>query len=110
VINTVHIQKAENGNAMRTLQFKDRSTLEDFIKNEREQMYEMILESIEYAFVMNEEIAEVCTMHVVKENVYIDMISRREEWKESLSLALEYYVTEEKYEMCSVVKNLIDDL
>lgn len=95
---------------MTILEFENRKALENFILAEREQMYEMIVDAITYASDTGKEVAEVCTMHVLEEDVYIDMISKSEEWKESLGLALEYYVSVEKYETCIVIKNLIDSI
>jgi hypothetical protein len=95
---------------MTILEFENRKDLEKFILTQKEQMYELIIDAITYANDTGEDIAEVCTMHVLEEGVYIDMISKSEEWKESLSLALAYYVSEEKYETCAIIKNLIDSI
>jgi hypothetical protein len=95
---------------MKELTFRDREELQDFIENEKDSMYEMIVSSIDVAYSLNADVANVVVFYVEEEDVYIDMISEREEWKKSLELALNYYVESEMYEKCVKIKKLIDRL
>jgi|694.fasta_scaffold12674_13 hypothetical protein len=95
---------------MRELTFRDREELQDYIENEKNSMYEMIVSSIDTAYALNAEVANVVVFYVEDEDVYIDMISERDEWKSSLGLALNYYVESEMYEKCVKIKKLIDRL
>jgi len=95
---------------MKELNFLNREELQDYIEHEKSEMFEMIVQGIDQAYAMGSIEAPIVVFYVENEDVYIDMISYRSDWKDSLTLALNYYVTTEEYEKCSKLKKLIEKL
>lgn len=95
---------------VKELNFSNRLELQDYIEHEKAEMYEMIVQSIDQAYAMGAIEAPVVVFYIEEEDVYIDMISYRSDWQESLTLALNYYVTVEEYEKCARLKKLIEKL
>lgn len=95
---------------MKSLEFKSRKHFQEFLEEEKEQMYTTIWKSIDEAHAMGRREAYVAEIYLEEESVYIDMTSEKHEWKGSLSLALDYFSSEEKYEICAEIKALIDSI
>ncbi len=95
---------------MKSMEFESRENFLFFLENEKEKMYSIIWESIDRAHALGSNSAYILEVYLIEESSYIDMISTREEWQESLNLALKYYISEEKYEECSSIKKLIDKI
>ena len=70
------------------------------------QVYKSLIEGVSEAIKNNTNKVKLC--EVKNSNLYITV--EKQDWKESLDNALEYYVKEEEYEECSKIKNLINKL
>jgi hypothetical protein len=84
--------------------------LQEFIDVEKEWMYNRIVEAIEDSYYRSTDTAEVFEAKIAESHSIIYMRSDREEWTNSLSLALDWYESEEMYEKCSKVLKLINDI
>ena len=49
-------------------------------------------------------------LYLILKNSNIFITVGKQEWKNSLDSALEYYISTEEYEECSKIKNLINKL
>jgi len=90
--------------------FRNRIELNEFVDNEREEMYGIIVDAITAAYEDEKDVAEIITCYIEDEQVDIEMFSIREQWKHSLSLALSYYEQTEQYLKCMHIKILMDSL
>ena len=72
----------------------------------RPQVYKSLIEGVTEAIKNNIDRIKLC--EVKNSNLYITV--EKQDWKESLDSALQYYVNKEEYEKCSKIKNLIDKL
>ena len=70
------------------------------------QVYRSLVEGISEAIKNKKNKIKLC--EVKNSNTYITV--EKQEWKESLDSALQFYINEEEYEECSKIKNLIDKL
>ena len=70
------------------------------------QVYRSLVEGITEAIKNKKNKIKLC--EVKNSNTYITV--EKQEWKESLDSALQFYINEEEYEECSKIKNLIDKL
>ena len=95
---------------MKEINFESREQLTEYVEAQREEMYEMIVNGIDQAYAMGADVADIVTFYIEDEDVYIDMVSERNDWKKSLTLALDYYVSVEMYEKCVKLKALIERL
>lgn len=94
----------------RRIPVKSFETVQDFqqfIHCEKDWMYSKIYEGIMEAFLSNLDSADVLEAKIEETMDLISIKSDREEWIYSLSLAIEWYESEEMYEKCADILNLI---
>lgn len=95
---------------MKSLVFRSRKDFQEFLEDEKEEMYTTIWKAIDEAHGSGRREAYVAEIYLEEEGVYIDMTSEMHEWEGSLSLALNYFASEEQYEICAKIKALIDSI
>lgn len=95
---------------MKSFTFRIRDHFQDFLEEEKEQMYTTIWKSIDEAHAAGRKEAYVAEIYLEEEGVYIDMTSEKHEWNNSLKLALDYFASEEMYEICAQIKALMESI
>jgi hypothetical protein len=95
---------------MKELFFKTRDDFKAYLEDEKYEMYSLIVTAIDFAYLNSSDSAEIVTFYIEDEDLYIDLISMHSEWKESLTLALNFYESIELYEKCARIKYLIDSI
>ena len=90
--------------------FDSEKDFRDFLDVEKEWMYNRIFEAICFAQEMAQSEAYICTIHVEETDTILYMNSPRSEWENSLTLALNWCIEQEKYEMCNEIVLLIKDI
>jgi len=76
------------------------------LKSKKHQVYKSLIDGVTEAIKTDKEQIKLC--EVKGTNVLITV--GKQEWKDSLDSALQYYVSKEEYEECSKIKDLIDKL
>ena len=76
------------------------------LKSSKHQVYKSLIDGVSEAIKLDKEEIKLC--EVKNSNTYITV--ERENWKNSLDSALQFYIDIEEYEECSKIKNLIDKL
>ena len=76
------------------------------LKSKKHQVYKSLIDGVTEAIKTDKEQIKLC--EVKGTNVLITV--GKQEWKDSLDSALQYYVDIEEYEKCSKIKDLIDRL
>jgi hypothetical protein len=90
--------------------FSTREEFRKFIEEEKEWMYNRIIQSIRYAHKYHLVEAKVLIASIEDTMTVIEMNSFAEDWIESLSLAITWYEMREKYEECSEVLKLMKSI
>lgn len=90
--------------------FSTSEEFHNFVEAERAWMYSRIFEAIEHAFKNGKPVAKILEAKIEESMSVISMDSERDEWENSLGLALKWYEEEENYEKCTEVFNLINDI
>ena len=76
------------------------------LKSSKHKVYKSLIDGVTEAIKNKKETIKLC--EVKNSGIFITV--EKEEWKNSLDSALEYYISTEEYEECSKIKNLIDRL
>ena len=76
------------------------------LKFSKHKVYKSLIDGVTEAIKNKKEVIKLC--EVKNSGVFITV--EKQEWKNSLDSALEYYISTEEYEECSKIKNLIDKL
>lgn len=76
------------------------------LKSKKHQVYKSLIDGVTEAIKTDKEEIKLC--EIKNSNIFITV--EKQEWKNSLDSALEYYISTEEYEECSKIKNLIDKL
>lgn len=87
--------------------FESNENFQEFIQSEKLWMYDRICDSIEEAFVAGNDIAYVMEAKIEDTMSIISINSDVDEWVSSLNLAIDWYVSEEMYEKCAQIRDLI---
>lgn len=87
--------------------FESNEKFQLFIQNEKDWMYSRIVEAINVAFNTNNSQAYVMEAKIEDTMSIISINSHRDEWVSSLKLAMEWYITQEMYEKCKEIHDLI---
>lgn len=95
---------------MKSYEFQSREEFKLFLDECKEEMYTLIWESIEVAVYRGETSAYIAEVFLLDEEVYIDIVSERDEWIRTLTLALEWFEREEFYEKCGDIKRLMEEI
>jgi hypothetical protein len=90
------------------LKVKSYKEVSDFIRDEKDLFFSTIIDCIEEAWVLNLNSILVAEFDIVGDVMTIQI--EDSDWSESLHVALYYYEEIEKYEKCSKIRNLINDL
>ena len=80
--------------------------LDEELNYKKRQVYKSLIDGVTEAIKSDKELIKLC--EVKNSGIYITV--EKEEWKQSLDSALEYYISTEEYEECSKIKNLIEKL
>ena len=76
------------------------------LKTSKHKVYKSLVDGVTEAIKTNKKEIKLC--EVKNSGIYITV--EKQDWKESLDSALQYYVNKEEYEECSKIKSLIDKL
>ena len=76
------------------------------LKSSKHKVYKSLIDGVTEAIKNKKETIKLC--EVKNSGIFITV--EKEEWKNSLDSALEYYISTEEYEECSKIKNLIEKL
>ena len=76
------------------------------LKTSKHKVYKSLIDGVTEAIKTDKEEIKLC--EVKNSGIYITV--EKQEWKNSLDSALQYYVNKEEYEECSKIKSLIDKL
>ena len=76
------------------------------LKTSKHKVYKSLVDGVTEAIKTDKEEIKLC--EVKNSGIYITV--GKQEWKNSLDSALQYYIDTEEYEECSKIKNLIDKL
>ena len=76
------------------------------LKSSKHKVYKSLIDGVTEAIKNKKETIKLC--EVKNSGVFITV--EKQEWKNSLDSALEYYISTEEYEECSKIKNLIEKL
>ena len=76
------------------------------LKSKKHQVYKSLIDGVTEAIKNDKKEVKLC--EVKNSNIFITV--GKQEWKNSLDSALEYYISTEEYEECSKIKNLINKL
>lgn len=87
--------------------FDTKDDFQFFVENEKEWFYSRIIEAITDSYEKKDRIAHIVKAKIVETMSIVEFTSEYSEWERSLNLAIKWYVSQEKYEMCTVALNLI---
>jgi hypothetical protein len=90
--------------------FLTKEDFREFIDREKEWMYTRITEAIEKAFFEGSEYADIMEAKITETMSKIQMRSENHEWVTSLKLAMKWYESEENYERCGELLELIKSI
>ena len=90
------------------LKVKSYKEISNFIRDEKDLFFSTIIECIEEAWKINLNSILVAEFDIVGDIMTIEI--EKKDWSESLHVALYYYEDIEKYEKCTRIRNLIDDI
>ena len=76
------------------------------LKSSKHKVYKSLIDGVTEAIKNKKETIKLC--EVKNSGIFITV--EKEEWKNSLDSALEYYISTEEYEECSKIKKLINKL
>jgi hypothetical protein len=90
--------------------FATKEEFQSFVNSEKEWMYNRIVESISYSFKKGWLEAKIMEARIEDSMSVITMNSDLDDWVESLTLALRWYESVEKYEKCSEIFKMIKEV
>ena len=76
------------------------------LKSSKHQVYKSLIDGVSEAIKNNKTEVKLC--EVKNSNIFITV--EKQEWKNSLDSALQYYINTEEYEQCSKIKDLIEKI
>ena len=76
------------------------------LKQKRPQVYKSLVEGITEAFETNYDEIKLCEVKYA--NTYLTV--HKDNWSGSLAKAMDFYIENEQYEVCSKIKKLINKL
>ena len=76
------------------------------LKQKKRQVYNSLVEGVTEAFETNSNEVKLCEVKYA--NTYLTV--HKDNWSGSLAKAMNFYIENEQYEVCSKIKNLIDKL
>jgi hypothetical protein len=76
------------------------------LSSKKHQVYKSLIEGVSEAIKTKKNKIRLC--EVKNSNIYITV--EKQDWKDSLDKALEFYESKEEYEECFKIKNLINKL
>lgn len=91
-------------------EFNEYSNVLDFLRYEKTYIYSEIIKSIEYSFLEGLESIIVAEFDLLEDNMVFKIEISKEEWDESLTLALAHFAKIEEYEECIKIKDLMDKI
>jgi hypothetical protein len=74
--------------------------------SKKHQVYKSLIDGVTEAIQTDKKEIKLC--EVKNSNIYITV--EKQNWKDSLDSALQFYINTEEYEQCSKIKNLLDKL
>lgn len=90
------------------LKVKSYKEISDFIRYEKDLFFSTIIQCIEEAWKIKLNTVLVAEFDIVGDIMTIEIEDK--DWSECLHVALYYYEDIEKYEKCTRIRNLIDDI
>lgn len=90
--------------------FDSTKSFQSFIETEKEWMYERIYESIKSAHNTGGPMAFVLEAKIEDSMSIVSIKSDEDEWVNTLSIALEWYINQEMYEKCAQLRDLISEI
>ena len=90
--------------------FETKDEFQSFIENEKTWMFTRIVTAIRDSLTRGENEVKLLEARISETSSVITMKSTIDEWHVSLNLGLEWFIQEENYEYCAVIKKLISDV
>ena len=90
--------------------FANQAAFTEFVENEKEWMYNRIVEAIGVAFNSGKTKAFILEAKLEDSMSLFNVDSTNDEWEYSLSLALDYNTAKENYEKCSDILKLMKSI
>jgi len=90
--------------------FETKDDFQFFVENEKEWFYSRIVEAITESYSKKDRIAHVIEAKIVETMSIVEFTSEYSEWERSLNLAIKWFESQEKYEMCTIAFNLIEKI
>lgn len=90
--------------------FDTKEEFQAFIDKEKEWMYNRIFEAIKYAESNSFEEAHILEAKIEETMSVVMMNSERSDWVNSLSLAMAWFESQERYERCSEILTILKRL
>jgi hypothetical protein len=91
-----------------TLEFENNKEVIHFLRTEKSFLFNEIFNEIKIANEHNEDIA--VGAHLIVNDTTVVISVERPDWISHLELSLDYFLSEEDYEMCSKIRDLIDTI
>ena len=90
--------------------FETAEKFQIFIDEEKSWVYARIYEAIHESFNAKKDIAHIMEAKIEDTMSLMTIDSGRDEWLESLELAMVWYVSTENYEKCAKIRDLIESI
>ena len=90
--------------------FDTKDEFQTFIDKEKQWMYNRIFEAIKHAQSKGYDEANILEAKIAETMSVIIMNSERSDWENSLSMALKWYETQEDYEKCAEIVDILKNL
>ena len=76
------------------------------LKQKKRQVYNSLVEGVTEAFETNSNEIKLCELKYA--NTYLTV--HKKDWSSSLAKAMDFYIDNEQYEMCALIKELTNKL
>lgn len=90
--------------------FATKEEFQAFVTNEKEWMYNRIVDAITISYKKGWLEAKIMEARIEETMSIITMNSEMDDWIESLTLALKWFETQEKYEKCADIFKMIKEI
>jgi len=89
---------------------KNKDEMNNFLRNEKELFFTNLIICIQTGWEAGESMVDIAKFHIKETESVMDIAISRDDWFESLHLALYYFEDKENYENCKEIKQLISDM
>lgn len=82
----------------------------EFLGENKFELYSLIIDIIKECHANGEMVAQIAEFLLTDEDIVFKIEMKREDWSESIHLALYYFEEIEDYEKCSEIRDLISEI